>query len=91
MRRAAIVIIVLYAAALTFYVAMQNVNSVLVQGHLDDCGYVPHPIPDVAWELYANKGLPIGTAGYYSIMSGSKNIKAVECLKRRLPARWSSF
>ena len=90
-RAALYAFIVFYAIGLTFYVALTNLNSVMVRNHLADCGYVSHPIADVAWELYANHGGHIGAAGYFSIMANSKNIPAVKCLKKRLPGQWELF
>ena len=45
------------------------------------CGYVPHPISDVAWELVDRGLAPEGTALYYSRMMRSANIPFVECME----------
>jgi hypothetical protein len=44
--------------------------------HLGRCGYVPHPIADVTWELVRIGAIPVGTASYYSALVTSKNIPA---------------
>ena len=55
---------------------------------LADCDYSPHPISDVSWELYRQRLIPLGTAGYYTRIMKSVNIPAVECLLKRLPEQW---
>ncbi len=44
------------------------------------CGYVPHPISDVAWELVDRGMVPPETALYYSRMMRSDNIPFTECM-----------
>ena len=51
-----------------------------VQKAMDDCEYIPHPIADVAWELYRRELIPIGTALYYSRMTNSDNIDPATCM-----------
>ncbi len=48
------------------------------------CGYIPHPISDVAWELYDRGQIPAGTALYYTQMVNSANILAAECIEAQL-------
>ena len=55
---------------------------------LDECGYDPHPISDVSWEMYRQQLVPQGTAGYFTRMVKSVNIPAAKCLQARLPERW---
>lgn len=49
---------------------------------LEGCGYVRHPISDMAW-IYVNKGvIPPGTARYYSGRVTSANNRTVtDCIK----------
>ncbi len=49
-----------------------------------ECGYIPHPISDVAWELYDRSQIPAGTALYYTRMVNSANIPAAECIEAQL-------
>ena len=49
-----------------------------------ECGYIPHPISDVAWELYDRGKVPASTALYYTRMMRSENISAAECIEGRL-------
>ncbi len=48
-----------------------------------ECDYTPHPISDVAWELYQRGLVPLGTATYYTRMVRSDNIPAADCLAVR--------
>ncbi len=55
---------------------------------LDGCGYVPHPISDVSWELYREGLVPLGMAGYYTRMPRSVNLEPARCLDGALPDWW---
>jgi hypothetical protein len=57
---------------------------------LDECGYSPHPISDVSWELYRQWLIPRGTAEYFTMSVKSVNIPAVECLRGVLPEQWAA-
>jgi len=58
---------------------------------LTECGYSPHPISDVSWELYRQNLVPMGTAGYYTATVKSVNIPVVECLRDVLPEWWAAY
>lgn len=52
------------------------------------CGYDPHPISDVAWELYDRGMIPPGTAWYYTGLFKSWNSKAADCMRDELEPFW---
>lgn len=51
---------------------------------MEVCGYIPHGISDVAWELYARGKAPLGTAYYYTRAVNSRNHPAAVCMRERL-------
>jgi len=40
---------------------------------LNECGYIPHAMSDVAWELHRRNAIPAATAAYWSHMVNSRN------------------
>ena len=48
---------------------------------LRECGYDPHPISDVAWELERRSLISIETALYYTRSVRSANISAAKCME----------
>lgn len=53
---------------------------------MEACGYEPHPISDIAWELYAMSPdrYRMGAAYYYTWMLRSSNGKAAKCMIKLL-------
>lgn len=57
---------------------------------MNRCGYDPHPISDVAWELYERGLVPVGTAWYYTVMLKSANGEAGDCMRNELEPGWKN-
>ena len=61
-------------------------NKNRVENAMEFCEYIPHPISDVAWELYSREPdrYRIGAAVYYTKMMNSHNANAADCMIQRL-------
>ena len=70
--------------ALGIYELRDAVNRTESARLAEWCGYEPHPISDVAWELYDRGQIPAGTALYFTRMVNSANIPAAECIEAQL-------
>lgn len=69
-------------AGLTIAGIAEDRRNTIFAEQLQSCGYHPHPIADVAWELYRRGFIPAPTAIYYSNMTSSRSSvpKLRECV-----------
>lgn len=76
------VLVGLVVAKIIFYTLPTHRINVAMEA----CDYDPHPISDIAWELYARSGdrYRLGAAYYYTWMLKSSNGKAAKCMIKLL-------
>lgn len=79
------------AGAAVMYLAAVSLPTERVSVAMDACGYIPHPISDMAWEFYARspQRYMIGSAWYYTSMMNSRNADAADCMVWQLDADYA--
>ena len=54
------------------------------------CGYTPHPISDIAWEIADREGGGfVGAAWYYTTRVRSSQYDVADCMRKRYQPGWT--
>lgn len=81
--------IILIAASGMIWSSKYHAEHLMAE-RLELCGYVSHPIADVAWELVRRGQIPVGTAAFYSARMTSQNDHRTlkSCMSAHYPFVW---